>query len=40
MVVGDAQALAIVKEVAVVGGGPAVAGAVLEYTATVTNVAA
>jgi uncharacterized repeat protein (TIGR01451 family) len=40
VVVGDAQALSIVKEVAVVGGGPALPGATLEYTVTVRNVAA
>jgi uncharacterized repeat protein (TIGR01451 family) len=40
VVVGDAQALSIVKEVAVVGGGPAMPGATLEYTVTVRNVAA
>ena len=40
VVVGDAQALSIVKEVAVVGGGPALQGATLEYTVTVRNVAA
>jgi len=40
VVVGDVQALSIVKEVAVVDGGPAVAGATLEYTVTATNVAA
>jgi uncharacterized repeat protein (TIGR01451 family)/fimbrial isopeptide formation D2 family protein len=35
----DAQQLAITKQVAVVGGGAAVAGAVLEYLVTVTNIA-
>lgn len=40
VVVGDAQALSIVKEVAVVDGGPAIAGATLEYTVTATNIAA
>ncbi len=39
VVVGDAQAVSIVKEVAVVGGGPALPGATLEYVVTVTNVA-
>ena len=38
VVVGDAQVLSIVKDVAVVGGGPAIAGATLEYTVTVQNV--
>jgi uncharacterized repeat protein (TIGR01451 family) len=38
--VGDAQQLAIIKEVAVVDGGPAIAGATLEYTVTVRNVGA
>ncbi len=38
VVVGDAQALDIVKEVAVVNGGPAYAGAELEYTVTVRNI--
>jgi uncharacterized repeat protein (TIGR01451 family) len=37
VVVGDLQTLKIVKEVGVVGGGPALAGATLEYTVTVTN---
>jgi uncharacterized repeat protein (TIGR01451 family) len=40
VVVGDAQQLAITKQVAVVGGGPAVAGATLEYTVAVQNIAA
>jgi uncharacterized repeat protein (TIGR01451 family) len=40
VVVGDAQQLTIVKEVAVVGGGPALAGAELEYVVTVRNVGA
>ncbi len=40
VVVGNAQAMSIVKEVSVVGGGPAVAGATLEYLVTATNVAA
>ena len=39
VVVGDAQALTITKEVSVVGGGPAIAGATLEYLVTVRNVA-
>ena len=38
VVVGDAQTLSIVKDVAVVGGGTAIAGATLEYTVTVQNV--
>ncbi len=38
VVVGDAQQLSIAKDVAVVGGGPAVAGATLEYTVSVQNV--
>lgn len=40
VVVGDAQALSIVKDVSVVGGGPAIAGATLEYVVTVRNVGA
>jgi uncharacterized repeat protein (TIGR01451 family) len=40
VVVGDGQQLAITKQVAVVGGGPAVPGAALEYVVTVTNIAA
>ena len=40
VVVGDAQALSIIKALSVVGGGPALAGATLEYTVTVTNIAA
>jgi uncharacterized repeat protein (TIGR01451 family) len=40
VVVGDAQQLTIVKEVSVVGGGPALAGAELEYVVTVRNVGA
>jgi len=40
VVVGDAQQLAISKQVAVVDGGAAVAGATLEYVVTVTNIAA
>lgn len=38
VVVGDAQQLTITKAVAVVDGGPALAGATLEYTVTATNV--
>ncbi len=38
VVVGDAQQLAITKEVAVVGGGPAIAGAELEYLVRVSNI--
>ena len=38
VVVGDVQQLAIAKSVAVVNGGPAIAGATLEYTVTVRNV--
>ena len=40
VVVGDAQQLTIAKGVAVIGGGPAIAGATLEYTVTVNNVGA
>ncbi len=40
VVVGDAQQLSIIKEVSVVGGGAAIAGATLEYTVTVENVGA
>lgn len=40
VVVGDAQALTIVKEVSVVDGGAAIAGATLEYVVTVQNVGA
>ena len=40
VVVGDAQQLSIIKEVAVVDGGPALAGATLEYVVTVANVGA
>jgi len=40
VVVGDAQALSIVKEVSVVGGGAALPGAELEYLVTVRNVGA
>jgi uncharacterized repeat protein (TIGR01451 family) len=38
VVVGDAQQLSIIKEVAVVDGGPALPGATLEYTVTVRNI--
>lgn len=40
VVVGDVQQLSVVKEVAVVDGGAAVAGTTLEYLVTVTNIAA
>ena len=40
VVVGDAQQLAITKEVAVVDGGAAIAGGMLEYVVTVTNIGA
>jgi uncharacterized repeat protein (TIGR01451 family) len=40
VVVGDAQQLTITKAVAVVGGGPALAGGTLEYTVGITNVGA
>ena len=40
VVVGDAQQLTIIKELAVVDGGPAIAGATLEYTVTVQNIGA
>ncbi|MGL6161793.1 isopeptide-forming domain-containing fimbrial protein [Microbulbifer sp.] len=40
VVVGDAQQLSIIKEVAVVGGGAALPGATLEYRVTVTNISA
>jgi uncharacterized repeat protein (TIGR01451 family) len=39
VIVGDAQSLAITKTVAVVGGGPALAGGQLDYLVRVTNVA-
>ena len=39
VVVGDAQQLSIIKAVSVVDGGPALAGATLEYVVTVRNVA-
>jgi uncharacterized repeat protein (TIGR01451 family)/fimbrial isopeptide formation D2 family protein len=38
IVVGNAQQLRIIKEVAVVGGGTAAAGGQLEYTVRVTNI--
>ena len=38
VVVGPAQQLAISKTVAVVGGGPAIAGSQLEYVVRVRNV--
>ncbi|MDH3769154.1 MAG: hypothetical protein OES99_11985, partial [Gammaproteobacteria bacterium] len=40
VVVGDAQQLSIIKEVSVVNGGPALAGATLEYVVTVRNIGA
>jgi uncharacterized repeat protein (TIGR01451 family) len=40
VVVGDAQQLAVTKEVSVVEGGAAIAGAMLEYVVTVRNIAA
>ena len=40
VVVGDAQQLRITKALAVVGGGPALAGGTLEYTVDVTNIGA
>ena len=40
VVVGAGQQLSITKQVAVVGGGPAVAGRELEYVVRVTNIAA
>jgi len=39
VVVGDGQRLSITKQVAVVGGGAALAGSEVEYTVRVTNVA-
>jgi uncharacterized repeat protein (TIGR01451 family)/fimbrial isopeptide formation D2 family protein len=39
VVVGDQQQLTITKQVAVVGGGPVLAGSTLEYVVLVTNVA-
>ena len=38
VVVGNGQQLSIVKEVSVVGGGPASQGATLEYVVRVTNI--
>jgi uncharacterized repeat protein (TIGR01451 family) len=38
VVVGDVQQLSIIKEVSVIGGGAALAGATLEYAVTVRNV--
>jgi uncharacterized repeat protein (TIGR01451 family)/fimbrial isopeptide formation D2 family protein len=38
VVVGDAQVLSIVKDVAVIGGGAAIPGATLDYTVTVQNI--
>jgi uncharacterized repeat protein (TIGR01451 family) len=40
VVVGDGQQLSIAKQVAVVGGGPALAGGQLEYVVRVVNIAA
>jgi len=40
VVVGDVQQLSIIKEVSVVNGGPALAGAELEYVVTVRNIGA
>lgn len=40
VVVGDVQQLSIIKEVSVVDGGPAIAGAELEYLVTVRNIGA
>jgi uncharacterized repeat protein (TIGR01451 family) len=40
VVVGGGQQLTITKQVSVVGGGPAIPGAVLDYVVTVSNVAA
>jgi uncharacterized repeat protein (TIGR01451 family) len=39
VIVGDGQQLSITKQVAVVGGGAAIAGAQLEYLVSVTNIA-
>lgn len=39
VVVGDAQQLSITKQVSVVGGGPAVEGATVEYLVVVRNIA-
>jgi uncharacterized repeat protein (TIGR01451 family) len=38
VVVGNLQTLGIVKQVSVIGGGPALAGSTLEYTVEVTNI--
>ena len=38
VVVGDGQQLAITKSIVVLGGGPALAGSVVEYTVGVTNI--
>ena len=38
MVVGDAQTLSIIKSVTTIDGGPAIAGATLDYTVSVRNV--
>jgi uncharacterized repeat protein (TIGR01451 family) len=40
VVVGDAQLLTITKQVVVVGGGPALAGSLIEYLVTVRNASA
>ncbi|HVS23819.1 MAG TPA: hypothetical protein VMU03_08870, partial [Gammaproteobacteria bacterium] len=40
VVVGNVQQLRITKQVAVVGGGPAIAGATLEYTVVAQNIGA
>jgi hypothetical protein len=40
VVVGNVQQLRITKNVAVVGGGPALAGAMLEYVVQATNIGA
>jgi uncharacterized repeat protein (TIGR01451 family) len=40
VVVGDGQQLSITKQVAVVGGGPALAGATLEYVVRAVNIGA
>ncbi len=40
VVVGDAQQLSIIKDVSVVGGGAALAGATLEYVVNVRNIGA
>ena len=40
LVVGSGQQLTITKQVTVVGGGPALPGATLEYVVTVSNIAA